>query len=399
MIQTPGMPNDDKPAKRSPNMNIKDIRVTPLRLETKVPYVWSQGVERAFTVNLIEIEAENGIIGYGETTTAPDADAQRIILLKLAKSYVGRSVFELEAARDDAYKRNFLVFGGNMPRYAYQLFCGLEMAGMDLQGKLLERPVWDLLGGEKRRDVGYFYFLQGQSTEELAADAKAGAEAGHPIIYLKVGISPEYDLANVTAVRAAIGPAHRLRLDANEAWDPAMALRMIKAIAPFDVEYIEQPTTSLSLLPLKHLKERSPIALGADQSVFTLQDVYQACATGAADMIAVGPREIGGLRAMMKASAICEGAGLTLCIHSSMTTGITTCAEHHIGRAAANLDDGNQIMWQLLKDNIIAAPNLEPQKGVLSLDSAPGLGFELDHDSVAKAALAHRTYVEKERAS
>ena len=380
-------------------MNIKDIRVTPLRLETRVPYVWSQGVETAFTVNLIEIEAEDGTIGYGETTAAPDADAQKIILLKLAKSYVGRSVFDIVSARDDAYKRNFLVFGGNMPRYANQLFCGLEMAAMDLQGKLLNLPVWDLLGGEKRKAVGYFYFLQGESTEELVADAKAGAEAGQPIIYLKVGISPDYDLANIRAIRKAIGPDHRLRLDANEAWDPALGLRMLKAIEPYNIEYVEQPTTSLSLLPLKHLKDRSPIALGADQAVFTLQDVYQACATGAADMIAVGPREIGGLKAMMKASAICEGAGLTLCIHSSMTTGITTCAEHHIGRAAANLDDGNQIMWQLLKDNIIDTPTLEPVKGALSLEGRPGLGFQLDQDAIIKTAEAHRTHTKMQPGS
>ncbi len=373
-------------------MNIKDIRITPLRLETKVPYVWSQGAENAFTVNLIEIEAEDGTVGYGETTAAPDADAQKIVLKKLARSYLGRSVFDCTAAQDDAYRKNFLVFGGNMQRYANQLFCGLEMAALDLQGKLLDRPVWELLGGEKRKEVGYFYFLQGQSTEELAADARAGADAGHPIIYLKVGISPEYDLANIKAVRKAIGDEHRLRLDANEGWSPAHALRMIQAIEPYKVEYIEQPTTSLSLLPLKHLKERSPIALGADQSVFTIQEVYQACATGAADMIAVGPREIGGLRGMMKASAICEGAGLTLCIHSSMTSGITTCAEHHIGRAVANLDDGNQIMWQLLKDNVLASPSLEPQKGKLSLEGRPGLGFELDHDVIAKAAERHRAY-------
>ena len=122
-------------------MIIKDIRVTPLRVQTKVPYVWSLGVEQAFTVNLIEVE--DGTIGYGETTVAPDADAQKIVLLKLAKSYIGRSVFENCAAQDEAYKHNFLIFGGNMSRYANQLFCGLKMAALDLQGKLLGRPAWD----------------------------------------------------------------------------------------------------------------------------------------------------------------------------------------------------------------------------------------------------------------
>lgn len=375
-------------------MKIIDIRITPLRFETRTPYVWSQGVETAFTVNLIEIEAEDGSVGTGETTAAPDADAQKIVLDKLARSYIDRSVFEIAAAQEDAYRRHFLVFGGNMQRYANQLFCGLEMAALDLQGKLLGRPVWELLGGEMRRQVGYFYFLQGQTPAELAADARRAADAGHPVLYLKVGISPEHDLASVRAIREAVGPDHRLRLDANEAWPTALALRMLRALEPYFIEYIEQPTTSLSLLPLRQLTERSPIATGADQSVFTLQEVYQACATGAADMIAVGPREIGGLKGMMKAAAICEGAGVTLCIHSSMTTGITTCAEHHIGRAIANLDDGNQIMWQLLNDNVVDSPDLEPHKGLLSLAARPGLGFELDRDVIARAAEAHSAFID-----
>lgn len=372
-------------------MKIADIRVTPLRLATKRPYVWSQGVETAFTVNLIEMVTDDGTIGYGETTTAPDADAQVIVLKRLAQSYIGRSVFDIAAAEHDAYRRNFLVFGANMRRHANQLFSGLDMAALDLQGKLIGRPVWELLGGERRKEVGYFYFLQGQTTDELVADAVAGAQAGHPVLYLKVGMSPDYDLANVAAVRAAVGPDHRLRLDANEGWPAAHAIRMLSAVAPYNIEYVEQPTTSLSLLPLQRVTERSPIAIGADQAVFTIQEVFQACASGAADMIAVGPREVGGLRAMMKAAAICEAAGITLCIHSSMTTGITTCAEHHIGRAIEHLDDANQIMWQLLEDNIIASPNLEPSQGTLSLDSQPGLGFELDHDVVAKCAAAHRS--------
>jgi L-alanine-DL-glutamate epimerase-like enolase superfamily enzyme len=98
-------------------MKIKDIRVTPLRLETKVPYVWSQGIEHAFFVNLIEVEAEDGTIGYGETTVAPDADAQRLAILKMAHHFIGRSVFEYAAAQAEAFRANFLVFGGNMFRW------------------------------------------------------------------------------------------------------------------------------------------------------------------------------------------------------------------------------------------------------------------------------------------
>lgn len=366
-------------------MRISDIRITPMAFPLRTPYVWSQGVEDTFCVNLIELVAEDGTIGIGETTTAPDAGAQATILRKLGRQFIGQSVFDASRLMATAYRGNFLVYGGNMPRYANQLMCGFDMAALDLQGKLTGRPVWDLLGGALRDSVGYFYFLQGETIDALVADARAAVAAGHPIIYLKVGIDPDRDIAATRAVRDAIGTA-RLRLDANEAWDPATALRMIARLAPFDVEYIEQPTPSTSLEALGQVTRASPIAIGADQSVFTLNEVYRAVSGGHAHMIAVGPREIGGLRPMIKAAAIAEAAGLKICIHSSMTTGITTAAEHHVGRAIPNLDDGNQIMWQLLQDNIVASPDLAPVKGQLALPATPGLGVTLDTDAVARAA-------------
>lgn len=371
-------------------MNITDISITPLYLPLKTPYIWSQGVEKAFVVNLVRMTLEDGTIGIGETTTAPDAAGQKQVLERLAHHFIGQSVFDFPRLATAAYKARFLTFGGNMPRYFNQMICGLEMAALDAQGKHLGRPVWDLLGGAVREEVGYFYFLQGDSIEALEADARHAVSIGERVIYLKVGISAEYDIAATRAVRAAIGEA-RLRLDANEAWDPATALRMIQRLAPYDIEYVEQPTPSTSLESLAHVTARSPIAIGADQSVFTLHDVARACSTRAADMIAVGPRETGGLRATLKAAAITEGAGLKICIHSSMTTGITTCAEHHLGRAIPNLDDGNQIMRQLLKRDIVAAPDLTPKAGILALSPVPGLGFELDEDAVAEASAAFTT--------
>ena len=113
-------------------------------------------------------------------------------------------------------------------------------------------------------------------------------------------------------------------------------------------------------------------------------------------MIAVGPREMGGLRPMVKAAGIAEAAGMKLCIHSSMTTRITTVAEHHVGRAIPNLDDGNQIMWQLLQDNILDGPDIAPLKGRLSLEGMPGLGLTPNRDVIAKASerfLSRETFV------
>jgi L-alanine-DL-glutamate epimerase-like enolase superfamily enzyme len=83
-------------------------------------------------------------------------------------------------------------------------------------------------------------------------------------------MSRERDIEATAAVRAVIDKT-RLRLDANEAWDPATALRMLTLLEPYGIEYVEQPTPSTALEALGQVTARSPIAIGADQAVLYLQ--------------------------------------------------------------------------------------------------------------------------------
>ena len=96
--------------------DIASVTVTPLRLPLSIPYIWSRGVEDAFSVNLIRITAADGTTGYGETPAVPDADAQALVLRKIGARLIGTSVFDIASGLADAYKGVFLAFGGNMPR-------------------------------------------------------------------------------------------------------------------------------------------------------------------------------------------------------------------------------------------------------------------------------------------
>lgn len=367
-------------------MKITDIRTTPLLVPYKKPYHWAQGTVDGATVILVEVETDEGITGYGECIGTPSVAAIQAHLKLAGEICIGRSPFENARLMGEAYHALFQAFGTcSAPRYAGQVFAGLEMALWDAAGKAAGRAVHELVGGAVRDEIQYFGFPQGDSAEELAAEAKALAEAGCEVIYVKVGRGDALDLAIVEQVRAAIGPDRRLRIDPNEHWGALKAARMIPKVAEFDIEFVEQPTDCESISALAQVHAASPVAIAADQLVFTPHDAYDVCRAGAADLIVLGLHETGGISRFLKAAHIAEAAGINICTHGLYETGITTCAINQAAAAIPNLDDGNQYMNHFLQWDIIASPDLELKNGKLPVLGGPGLGFELDWDAVERA--------------
>jgi len=363
-------------------VKIAAIKTTPLALAYKEPYHWAGRVDYAAAVVLVEVETDEGLTGIGESVAAFPAEGTVAALQGVAPLFVGRPVFDIERLVTGA--RHLGSFN-HTPWQANFVLSGLEMALWDILGKAAGWPVHRLLGGAVRDEVDYFGFVQGDTTDELAEDARALARAGYGVIYLKVGRGEVADLRNTAAVREAIGD-RRLRLDPNCAWSVAEAIHMIARLNEFEPDWIEQPTPLMSIAALRQVKESVGVPIAADQAVFTPADVYEICRQRAADVIVLSPHEAGGLLAFGKAAAIAEAAGVPLCLHGQGVSGITDCAQHHLGLRTANLTEGNQIMHQLLVEDLIAAPDLTPVEGKLGLLDTPGLGVELDRDAVRRAA-------------
>ena len=279
-------------------MKITEIRTTPLLVPYKEPYHWAQGVTEGVTVVLVEVDTDEGITGIGESIGTPTAGAVKGVLEAVSRLFIGRSPFDIERLFGQAGRAS-LIPVSNTPRFGNRVFAGLEMALWDLIGKTVGQPVHRLQGGAARDEIQYFGFLQGDTAEELAEDAREAVSAGFPVIYMKVGRGEETDMRNVAAVRRAIGD-RRLRLDANEAWDTLTAIRMIRNLSRFNPEFVEQPTPGGSIEAMAHVREAVDVAIAADQSVFTPMDVYEVCRRRAADVIVLGPHETGGLLALKK---------------------------------------------------------------------------------------------------
>ena len=368
-------------------MKITEVRTRPLLVPYTSPYHWAQGVIDGAMVILVEVETDEGFTGYGESIGTPSAEGIQSFINLAGAICVGRSPFENAQLMAEAYHALFQALGTcSSPRFGGQVLAGLEMALWDLAGKATGLAAHELMGGAVRDEIQYFGFAQGETAAQIAAEAKTLAESGCEVIYFKVGRGDALDIAIARQVRAAIGPHKRMRMDPNEHWSPVHAARMIRKMCDFDVEFIEQPTNCESVAALAQVHANSPVAIAADQLVFTPYDAYNVCRENAADLIVLGLHETGGLLRFSKVAHIAEAAGIDICIHGLYETGITTCAANQVAATLPNLDDGNQYMNHFLEWDIVKSPDLCLQNGRLPVLKGPGLGFELDWDAISKAS-------------
>lgn len=372
-------------------MKIAKITTTPLLVPYKKPYHWAKGIIHGAGVVLVEVRTDDGLIGIGESIGTPSAAAIESYLGVAAGICLGRSPFENTRLMDECYHALFQALGTcSAPRFSGQVLAGLEMALWDLMGQATGRAVHELLGGAVRDRIDYFGFPQGATAAEVAAEAREMAEAGCDVIYFKVGRGDALDLEITRQVRAAVGPDKRLRMDPNESWPPLKAARMLRKMVEFDVEMVEQPTHAESISALAQVRARSPIAIAADQLVFTPHEAFDVCREQAADLIVLGLHETGGITRFRKVATIAEAADINICIHGLYETGITTIASNQVGATLPNLDDGNQYMNHLLAWDIVQTPDIALDQGTLPVLQGPGLGITLDRDAVAQAAENHR---------
>jgi O-succinylbenzoate synthase len=168
----------------------------------------------------------------------------------------------------------------------------------------------------------------------------------------EAGQSDADDIARVEAVRDAIGPAGRIRVDANGAWDVGHAARMLAALAPFGLEYAEQPCASLA--ELAELRRRVGVPLAADESIRRAEDPLAVRAAGAADIVVLKVQPLGGVRAALRVAAAC---GLPVVVSSAVESSVGLAAGVALAAALPELPyDCGLATMSLLAGDITGEP-------------------------------------------
>lgn len=359
-------------------MRLRSVEVIPYALPFKEPYVTARGVLRRREMVLLRIRTDEGLEGLGEA-----------VPLSLRG---GASLEQVARELDEVAEGDVLSLHlehGSLaamsiekvdPRLALSApaRCALLTALMDLYVRV-EEP--DPL---PREPVPCNATLVSGAPAEVADDALRWAEEGFETFKLKLGAGE--DVAQVRAVREALGPAAKIRVDANAAWSLDTAMAILAELEPFGIELVEQPVETLE--EAARLAGTVSIPLAGDESIASKADAERAVSLGAFQLAGVKLSKVGGYSEGMEIGEVMP------CYVSSALDGPVGIA------AGANLADGMRpadwlpartsyahgLATQRLFASTIAAVECELRGGMLRPPPGPGLGVVIDEDALR----AHR---------
>ncbi len=363
---------------------IQSVETIIVDLPTIRPHKLAMHTMQNQTLVIIRIRCADGIEGIGESTTigglsygneSPDS-----IKTNIDKHFAPLLIGQDGANINAAMLRLERTIRGNT--FAKS---GIETALLDAQGKRLGLAVSELLGGRVRDALPVAWTLASGDTAKDIAEAEKMLELRrHRIFKLKIGAGEvDRDLAHVIAIKKALGDRASVRVDVNQAWDEAVAIRACRILGENAIDLIEQPISRNNRSGMVRLNASSPAPIMADESIECVEDAFNLAREGAASIFALKIAKNGGPRAVLRTAAIAEAAGIGLYGGTMLEGGIGTLASAHAFLTLNKLAWDTELFGPLLltEDILVEAPLY--QDFHLHVSREPGLGVSLDEERLA----------------
>lgn len=333
---------------------------------------------------LIEIETDTGLVGLGEAPNPVGAEATKVIVdsaLPLLKGQDPRAPDKLKKILYSCY---------NLTHLHIHACCwalnGIEMALWDLVGKASGQPLYQVWGGAFRKRIEFYGPVDRAAPEDVAEKAKVRIAEGSNTLYMKVGFDEEEDVACVRAIREAVGSGPKIRVDANQSWDAGTAIRVIRKMSQYGLEFVDQPVLMYNIDDLARVRAGVDVPIAAHEASWTFYEALNVIKAGAADIIHVDPRFDAGFTGARHTCGMAEAAGLPVVMHDFANLGVAQYACMHLMAAVPNFTLANQGGLRELADDVITGGLRPMTDGCLEVPDGPGIGVELDPERVAKYA-------------
>ena len=383
-------------------MKITDVRTVdicvPLSTHGRYePVTMWYGSRYAALKTIIFIDTDEGLTGIGEAW-APAASK----IEGMKSQLMGRDPFDVNAIeRRINVTGNVLTTMGHLrtDTEVLNVTGALDMALWDIIGKAANKPIHALIGGRFRERVECRYWMGAKNPQGVAEELTKAVEQGFRSFKIKIGLNPELDLECVKAAREAAGPRIEIGFDVNGGYSVLEAVRTLRKMERYDPSHVEEPVNSANIRALAYVKEHTDIPILCDGPARTTKEQIQELVfQRACDALHLDLTANGGYLETQRCAAIAEAGDLKVSCHSSPgELGIATAAQLHLVTATPNFIwpvDSAYTKTLPPSEDIITQPFVY-EGGSLKAPDGPGLGVEIDEESLQRAKHRYETQLDK----
>ncbi|WP_104090352.1 mandelate racemase/muconate lactonizing enzyme family protein [Arthrobacter sp. GMC3] len=356
-------------------MKISRATITLIDLPLVEPFVVSYASYPSMPSVILTLETDDGLVGYGESvpdghiTGETPTGVVEALKTELLPAVLGMDPQDITAVHQ---RLNAALKGCGAAKAAVDIAC------WDLAGKAAGRPIYSLLGGRRPEQPTIARVMSILAPEVLAEQAIQARREGYRHLKMKLGGGDGQDIERVRAVRAAIGNDLGIRVDANQGWgDPATARTMIRALEPFDIDWVEQPIFADDIDGFRLIRQNTGMRLMADEAVVDAQDLGAFVRDRSVDMVNLKLMKSGGITPCHRLATQAELGGLKVQIGSMLETSIASSAGFHLALSHPNI-----VSTELSGPLRFAKEpgNLTYVIPEVSITEKPGLGVDVDAD-------------------
>jgi muconate cycloisomerase len=363
-------------------VHIKTIEPIAVSLPMLKPVIMAgEEVRRADNV-LVRIEADNGLVGWGEAASAPVMTGDTLESIVFAVHYLEPALRRHEPADIDGAlaAMDGRMYGNHGAKAA------IEIALLDLAGRAAGKPVHALLGEKKRSRLPLLAVVGSGDLEGDLRDAEKKKAAGFTAYKIKIGIdSAENDAARTRAICRLLGGGLLISSDANQGYSTEQAVAYVRAVKGCGLDFFEQPVEAADLAGMAAVAAvDAGIAIGADEGIHSLVDIARHHERKAARGVSLKAIKLGGVRAVVEAGRLCDRLGMS--VNVSCKTGessIACAAALHAACVIPNIAWGLTLTHIALAEDVTAQPIATARGHAEALDR-PGLGIDVDDEHVRR---------------
>ena len=343
----------------------------------------------------VRIDTDEGIHGWGECYTQADRDVQITAHIDMLKRYlIGRDPTNIKHFMQMVYDD----FAGR--RGAMDLWCavsGLEHAMWDILGKISGQPVYKLLGGPVRSKIRVYangWGGGGWDSADLADRASQIVESGFTALKFdpipgpwRTFVSKDVErqaVENVRAVRQAVGTDVDILVEMHRRLAPMHAVKIAREIEQYEPFWYEEPVLAENIDALASAKRNINIPVVTGEELYTKFEFREVFEKQAADIINPDVCNVGGILELKEIAAMAEPYFVVVSPHNYNSTTLGLAATINASATMPNfLITEYFVNFEELGRDIATQP-FQVENGYINLPESPGLGIDLDEESLAK---------------